>query len=43
MTAIGALPSFTGTRARDPLPPERLGGVDGVNVSFGEPLDVEEG
>jgi hypothetical protein len=22
---------------------ERLGGVDGVNVSFGEPLDVEEG
>jgi hypothetical protein len=21
---------------------ERLGGVDGVNVSFGEPLDVEE-
>jgi len=22
---------------------ERFGGVDGVNVSFGEPLDVEEG
>jgi hypothetical protein len=22
---------------------ERLGSVDGVNVSFGEPLDVEEG
>jgi hypothetical protein len=22
---------------------ERLGGVDGVNVSLGEPLDVEEG
>lgn len=22
---------------------ERLGGVDGVNVSFGEPLGVEEG